>query len=80
MYNESLRRIFTVNLSNCLPFDWKSLNSLGKEMPVIRGNSRFNIGQQLIKILIYFTRLPVFQRSVNVIVRAPPYGRVRWMR
>ena len=53
------------------PSTWVTASNLlgSRSMPVLRGNPRFNIGHQLLKILIYFKRLSVFQRSVNVVVR-----------
>ena len=80
MFNRLFWSIFTVHFNNCIPFVRQTINSTGEEMPVLRGYPRFDIGHQLIQILIDFAHLPVFQRAVNVVVRGGLCGRVGRMR
>lgn len=49
---------------------------MGEEVAVLRGNPLFDGGHQVIQVVVNFVREPIFQRSIDVIVRRHFCGRI----
>lgn len=65
--------IFTIYFKDCFPFAWQSDVSAGKKVTNLAVNPRFDIGRQVIQIVV---KLPVLQWAIDVVTHR---GFSRWV-
>ena len=58
MFNCLFWSVFTVYFNYCFLFAWQTVDSMGKEVAVLRDKPCFNIGLQIIQIVVNFIHLP----------------------